>query len=331
MSTAGRRFRRSRRQVVGGVAGGLAEYFGMSGWVVRTVFVLLTLVPPYTLGIFLYLVLWAAMGRPETAPAAESASPGGAASGGAMSLARSERVLTSLEGWVNITKKLVVIAAGLVSIVKLGIPFVGDVREVVAMLDQPAPVATADVAGLPATEGSAPPARAPSASSLAPAAPSAAPARRRRTAAPAAAVTPAPAGDGHEAKIRQVIERAGEAEAEALRTLDLTPLYGVYAGEVPASTRQTIAALRLMQVHAVSELVDRRYQRVAVAQGGARATVRMTERWQMRWRSEISGECLQFPERALPQTVYLQRSASRGWLIDSIAFDPVPDPTPGPC
>jgi hypothetical protein len=221
-----------------------------------------------------------------------------------------------------------------VSIVKLGIPFVGDVREVVAMLDESAPVATADVARLPRAEGeSATPARASSASALGPAAPSSAPARRTRTrtASPAASAPVASSRESHEAQLRQVIQQAGEAEAEALRTLDLTPLYRVYAGEVPASSQQTIAALRLMQVHAVSELVDRRFQRFSIAPDGARASVWMTERWRMRWRSEISGECLQFPERALPQTVYLQRSASRGWLIDSIAFDPAPDPTPRPC
>jgi hypothetical protein len=219
-----------------------------------------------------------------------------------------------------------------VSIVKLGIPFVGDVREVVAMLDESAPVATADAARLPRAEGeSATPARASSASALGPAAPSSAPARRARTAAPAASAPVASSRESHEAQLRQVIQQAGEAEAEALRTLDLTPLYRVYAGEVPASSQQTIAALRLMQVHAVSELVDRRFQRFSIAPDGARASVWMTERWRMRWRSEISGECLQFPERALPQTVYLQRSASRGWLIDSIAFDPAPNPTPRPC
>jgi phage shock protein PspC (stress-responsive transcriptional regulator) len=326
MSTAARHFRRSRRQVISGVAGGVAEYLGMNEWVVRAFFLLLTLIPPYTLGIFLYLVLWAAMGRPGTAEATEGTPAG----------ARSERVLTSLEGWVNITKKLVVIAAGLVSIVKLGIPVVGDVRTVLAMLEEPAPLATADIAQLPPPAESPPSVRAPAANALTPPAPSSASGRRARARAGTGSAAAAPVREpdhesDHEPMLRRLIERAGEAEVEALRTLDLAPLYRVYAGEVPASTRQTIAALRLMQVQVNSELVDRRFQRFSVAPDGSRATVRMTERWRMRWQSEATQECLQFPERSLPQTVHLQRSAARGWLIDSIVFDPAPDPTPSPC
>lgn len=62
-----KRLHRSRTEkMIGGVCGGLAEYFGIDPTIVRVVWVLITLTAG--LGILLYLVLWIVM--PLDTPAA---------------------------------------------------------------------------------------------------------------------------------------------------------------------------------------------------------------------------------------------------------------------
>jgi phage shock protein PspC (stress-responsive transcriptional regulator) len=64
-TTTAPRLRRSRRhRILGGVCGGLAERFGVSPWLVRLAFVLLTPLPFFP-GIPVYLILWIAIPRAE--------------------------------------------------------------------------------------------------------------------------------------------------------------------------------------------------------------------------------------------------------------------------
>ncbi|MGC8873993.1 MAG: PspC domain-containing protein [Chloroflexia bacterium] len=74
-----KRMMRSRTErMIGGVCGGLAEYFHMDPTIVRVIFVLLALV--HGIGLILYLVLWFVMPEvPVTAPAAPAAPPPGEA------------------------------------------------------------------------------------------------------------------------------------------------------------------------------------------------------------------------------------------------------------
>lgn len=66
-TTMTRRIQRSRsNKMIGGVAGGLAEYFGIDATIVRILFVLLLL--PGGLSPLIYVILWVVM--PEE-PAAE--------------------------------------------------------------------------------------------------------------------------------------------------------------------------------------------------------------------------------------------------------------------
>ncbi len=52
-----RRLYRSRKwRVIGGVAGGLAEYFGLDPILMRVIFVIITLISG--LGVLLYIILW---------------------------------------------------------------------------------------------------------------------------------------------------------------------------------------------------------------------------------------------------------------------------------
>ncbi len=51
-------YRSRRERIIGGVAGGIAEYFDVDPTLVRIIFVLLTL-PGFIPGILLYVILWA--------------------------------------------------------------------------------------------------------------------------------------------------------------------------------------------------------------------------------------------------------------------------------
>ena len=69
--TTGGVLRRGSDRIVGGVASGLAQYFGVDVLLVRIVFVILALAPP-GIGIVLYLVLWFLMEPPAGAPQSAS-------------------------------------------------------------------------------------------------------------------------------------------------------------------------------------------------------------------------------------------------------------------
>ena len=67
--TTGGVLRRGSDRIVGGVASGLAHYFGIEVLLVRIVFVILALVPPGVgIGVILYLVLWFLMEPPAGTP-----------------------------------------------------------------------------------------------------------------------------------------------------------------------------------------------------------------------------------------------------------------------
>ncbi len=51
-----RLYRSEKNRVIGGVAGGLGEYFGIDYTIIRVIFVLLTIFGGY--GILIYLILW---------------------------------------------------------------------------------------------------------------------------------------------------------------------------------------------------------------------------------------------------------------------------------
>ena len=54
-----RQLGRSRQdRLLGGVCGGFAEYYGWPSWVVRFVYVLVTLLSAAFPGILIYLLLW---------------------------------------------------------------------------------------------------------------------------------------------------------------------------------------------------------------------------------------------------------------------------------
>jgi phage shock protein PspC (stress-responsive transcriptional regulator) len=65
MAEGTRVFRRSSNQMIAGVCGGIAEYFGWPADRVRIAYVLLSILSIAFPGILVYLLLWLVMPGPE--------------------------------------------------------------------------------------------------------------------------------------------------------------------------------------------------------------------------------------------------------------------------
>jgi len=63
--TDGRRLTRSRNKMIAGVCAGIAEYFGWEVTLFRVVYVIVSILSVAFPGIFVYLVLWVVMPKPE--------------------------------------------------------------------------------------------------------------------------------------------------------------------------------------------------------------------------------------------------------------------------
>jgi len=53
--------RSQSNRMIGGVCGGFAEYFGWTPWIVRFIYVLVTILSAAFPGILIYLLLWVLM------------------------------------------------------------------------------------------------------------------------------------------------------------------------------------------------------------------------------------------------------------------------------
>lgn len=65
MNTPRPRLTRSRKRILGGVCGGIADYLGWSRTLVRVLYVVGSAASAAFPGIIVYLVLWIVMPRPE--------------------------------------------------------------------------------------------------------------------------------------------------------------------------------------------------------------------------------------------------------------------------
>ncbi len=65
---AKRTLARSRtNKMIGGVCGGFAEYFGWAPWVVRLIYILVSILSAAFPGILIYLLLWVLMPKADPA------------------------------------------------------------------------------------------------------------------------------------------------------------------------------------------------------------------------------------------------------------------------
>lgn len=63
--TDARRLTRSRNKMIAGVCAGIAEYFGWEVTLFRVVYVVVSILSVAFPGIFVYLILWVVMPKPE--------------------------------------------------------------------------------------------------------------------------------------------------------------------------------------------------------------------------------------------------------------------------
>jgi len=66
MVDPGRKLRRSRHRVIGGVCAGLAEWLGWDVTLVRVLYVVISIVSAAFPGLVVYLLLWVIMPGPES-------------------------------------------------------------------------------------------------------------------------------------------------------------------------------------------------------------------------------------------------------------------------
>lgn len=143
---------------------------------------------------------------------------------------------------------------------------------------------------------------------------------------PQAAAT-TPAGEGVAGRTRRrteggialmrspLVDLAGRVKRAALASLDETRLHPVFVGEALQAEPEAVQQLRAAGAHRTQRLLHRDI--VRVASNGSAGVVEMVARWHMEPRSLIIGECVAFPDHAVPQTVHLARTAD-GWGVARI-------------
>jgi phage shock protein PspC (stress-responsive transcriptional regulator) len=315
------RFRRSRGdRIVAGVAGGLARDMGAGAGVVRLAFVLLAFA--YLIGPILYVAFWIAM--PAEPEPVEVESPTG-------------RALRRTEGGIKLLRSGLGVVAGLVGLLQVAIPLAGDVvslRGLVARADSTLapPGAPTDVPAANALlpdvarggDGGKPGEAVAPRQVVGPAGGAVGPLTALNVPAP----VPVDPTTRDAPALRDLVDLAGRAEMHALATLDETVLHGIFVGDALQAELDAVRQLRAAGAVRLHRLVDRRI--VRVASDGSTGLVEMIERWEAELRSAITGECVAFPDHAVPQTVHLVRTGD-GWRVARIEFHDAAQPAPQPC
>jgi tetratricopeptide (TPR) repeat protein len=173
-----------------------------------------------------------------------------------------------------------------------------------------------------------PPSNAPAAPAVTPSSVPPPPAPIETPRAPAAAeMTPA-----LRAELQAVILRGDNAEIQAFRTLDPSPLHGVYSGEPLQNHLATLQLLREAGVFMEATLHDQRFDAFSLSSDGQRAEVRFTERWSSNFHSLAlpNRPCMfHWHERDIPQTARLRREGGE-WVIYA-SEQPSDEPQPAAC
>ncbi|MFN2631928.1 MAG: CHAT domain-containing protein [Thermoanaerobaculia bacterium] len=142
-----------------------------------------------------------------------------------------------------------------------------------------------------------------------------------------------PAASADQQGIVSAIREATRAEIQAYRFLNPAPLYGVYTGQaltMQLGFLQAFAASTGSAGYAVAKHEAQEYQGFQFSPDGARAQVKVTDRWSVEIRSVVTGACVgEIPGYEISHTYSLQR-AGGGWKIYSIQHHNQAPP-PQPC
>ena len=152
----------------------------------------------------------------------------------------------------------------------------------------------------------------------------------RSTTPTRAPVEPPAVPDSLRAELVATIRRGDDAEIQAYRTLNPTPLNAVYTGEALAKQLGDLQGLAGAGMAAVNQLHDQEFESFSLSRDGRRAEVSLTEIWSTTIYLIATQQCVaQLPRYGVPQTLSLERRGG-GWIIYA-ARHHGKDPEPGPC
>ena len=141
---------------------------------------------------------------------------------------------------------------------------------------------------------------------------------------------PPAVSDSVRAELVATVRRGDDAEIQAYRTLDPTPLNEVYAGDALAMQLGNLRDLAGAGLAAVNQLHDQEFESFSLSRDGRHAEVRLTEIWSTTIYLIATQQCVaQVPRHEVPQTLFLERRGG-GWIIHA-AKPHGKDPEPVPC
>jgi hypothetical protein len=131
----------------------------------------------------------------------------------------------------------------------------------------------------------------------------------------------APSYDPVEAEgpaILAAMQRANEAEIEALHHLDPSGLEFAFGGDALQNELQAVQQLDAAGVHAVNTLHGQRIHSISLSSDGSTARVEATETWSGEYHRNDDDQCAaRQPAHEAPQTVTLVRGPG-GWIVVDI-------------
>jgi len=132
-------------------------------------------------------------------------------------------------------------------------------------------------------------------------------------------------------QLKNAVDLASSAEAQAARDLNESPLAQIYKGAALKVRSSALANLRKEGVFAVATRDAISYGTITVDPDERHARVHITPTWELAFFSIAYQRCVgRWPPYEAPQTLDLERGDS-GWMIDTIALDNDVQPVLQPC
>jgi hypothetical protein len=132
----------------------------------------------------------------------------------------------------------------------------------------------------------------------------------------------------HKPRLMDAIHLAVDANIEAYRNLDSTPLYNALTGRALQISLSWLEYLRQNGLHEVAKSHDLQFEHFTVSPDGLHAEVRVTETWESTIYRIGTKLCVnRVMPFAQPQTLFLEQRPN-GWIVYDVYFD---QPLFAPC
>lgn len=120
--------------------------------------------------------------------------------------------------------------------------------------------------------------------------------------------------------LQEAILRADQAEIDAQRQLDTSPLYAAYTGQMLQNALTSVQSLRDENLHMDSRLLNVEWHSFWVSPDERTARVETTETWYSEYHRNGSDECVAVsPEHDVPQRATLRRE-NGVWKVSTVTF-----------